>query len=127
MGYSYDRSRVLTAGRNGFLILDGQNNGPNSSGKLIFRRPVTIAPEFQPHHLADAIKRSGIGGLETILKTVSREVPGLKTSITHSYAGQSVDGLHVGAHAEWKGDADKLVAALQAAAGPLGFTLTNWL
>lgn len=128
MGYSYDRSRVLTAGRNGRLLLDGHNSGPDSSGTLTFNQQVTIAPQFKAHHLDEAIKRTGEGGLDRILKAVARQVPGLQVKIIDSFAGQSTNlGLEVGAKATWKGDADKLLAALQGFEDSFGYTLTNWL
>jgi hypothetical protein len=130
MSYSYDRTanRDLKAGRNGRLRIEGQNNGPKSSGKLSFYRPITMSPRFVGKDLEEAINRHGRGGLERILQAVSRQVPKLQTQITDAYASDSSNiGLEMVATATWKGDADQLVAALTGFSDSLGYTLDNWL
>jgi hypothetical protein len=129
MSYSYARTAAheVRAGRNGRLILDGQLNGPKSSGTILYARPITMSPIFRGRDV-DAAIAIGERFLDTILREMIRQVPNLKTVFAESYMGNSNNlGYEATAKCTWVGDGDALIEAMNAQSDRLGFTLTNWI
>jgi len=126
--YNYDRAK--SAGLNGELTI----TGGDASGKIGFRKYLTMPPSFDGAYLDKTVLNLGQGGLERVLKAASRAISdGVPPDINikKGYAGMDGGKFFVAAEATWKPSRDNggeaLATALETVAGREGVSIQNWL